>query len=351
MATPRTLTIGHRNRALLARQMLLARVKAPLPRVVERMGGIQAQYAPSAYVGLWSRLEGFERTQLTRALVRRSVVQGTLMRSTIHLVSRSDYWPFAVGIRRARQDWWLRIAGARRLGDIDYEAMAQHLRRVLAQGPIERSALIASLAGAGFPTEAFEGVSGWIDMVRVPPTGTWERRRASMYADAGWWLGTPEATENDGIELLLRRYLAAFGPATPGEAARWAGLPLAVMQAAAEPLSLRTFRRQDGPDLLDLPRAPIPPPSTPAPVRFIPTWDAILLAHARDSGVLSEEHRPLVFHTKNPQSVNTFLVDGTVAGTWRHEQGRIVTEPFEPLPRRARRELEDESARLTALFA
>ena len=349
--TPRTLTIGHLNRALLARQMLLSRVTAPLPRVVERMGGIQAQYAPSAYIALWSRLEGFERTHLTRALENRSLIQGTLMRSTIHIVSRSEFWPLAAGVRRARQEWWLRIARGRGLGDIDHEAMADHLRKVLADGPVDRSDLIASLERAGFPKEAFEGVGGWIDMVRVPPTGTWEKRRASAYADAERWIGPPTATASEGIQLLLRRYLAAFGPATLGDAARWAGVPTSDIQVAAEPLRLRRFPVQDGPDVVDLPRAPIPEPATPAPVRLIPTWDAILLAHARDSGVLSEDGRRLVFQTKNPQSVNTFLVDGTVAGTWRNEDGRIITEPFGPLPRQARRELDDESARLTALFA
>ena len=110
----RVLTARELNRALLARQMLLERVKAPLPRVLERMGGLQAQYAPSMYIGLWSRVEGFEREALTRALERRSVVQGTLMRSTIHLVSKADYWPFTVAIRDARLQAWGKYGGATR---------------------------------------------------------------------------------------------------------------------------------------------------------------------------------------------------------------------------------------------
>src|SRR3954449_1032639 len=105
---PEVLTQRHLNRALLARQLLLERGRSSIPKALERIGGIQAQYAPSMYVGLWSRLEGFERDQLTRALERRSVVQGTLMRTTIHLVSTGDYWPFIVGIRRRRREQWLR---------------------------------------------------------------------------------------------------------------------------------------------------------------------------------------------------------------------------------------------------
>ena len=106
-----TLTQRDLNRALLARQLLLERAKTPIPKALERIGGIQAQYAPSMYVGLWSRLDGFERDQLTRALERGSVVQGTLMRATIHLVSRADYWPFAAGIREDQREWWPRVHG------------------------------------------------------------------------------------------------------------------------------------------------------------------------------------------------------------------------------------------------
>jgi hypothetical protein len=114
-----TLTERELNRALLARQMLLERVKAPIPRVLERMGGLQAQYAPSMYLGLWSRMEGLERDAVTRGLKRKTIVQGSLMRTTIHLVSRRDYWPFAVGVRRSLREWWLRTQGwwlRRRMG-------------------------------------------------------------------------------------------------------------------------------------------------------------------------------------------------------------------------------------------
>jgi len=113
-------------------------------------------------------------------------------------------------------------------------------------------------------------------------------------------------------------------------------------------LRLRHFRDERGGELLDLPRAPLPDPETPAPVRFLPTWEATLLVHARRTQILPETYRPLVFNTKTPHSVPTFLVDGAVAGTWRYEKGRIRLEPFAPLPRVVRRELEDESERLAA---
>ena len=123
----------------------------------------------------------------------------------------------------------------------------------------------------------------WIDLVRVPPSGTWERRRADLYAAAEDWVGPPE--EGGGAEHLVRRYLAAFGPATRKDVAGFTGLPLKQVGALLERLDLRRF---DG-DLLDLPRAPLPDPGTPAPPRFLPTWDATLLVHARRTGVLPEE--------------------------------------------------------------
>src|SRR5262249_23056730 len=115
-------------------------------------------------------------------------------------------------------------------------------------------------------------------------------------------------------------------------------------------LRLRRFRSEDGQELVDLPTAPLPPADTPAPVRFLPTWDATLLAHARRTGVLPEEHRRRIFHTKHPQSFPTFLVDGIVAGTWKYHGGGIRLEPFGALPARLRRELEQEGERLAVLY-
>jgi hypothetical protein len=343
----RTLTRRDLNRALLARQLLLERVRTPLPRAVERMGGVQAQYAPSMYVGLWSRLQGFERHALDRALERRSVVQGTLMRVTIHLVSARDYWPLAIAIREGRRKLWLRA----RKGEpsaAELSRVAKALRRRLAGGHLRR-AEIAELHGQG--SVWTNGVGLWLDLVRVPPSGTWARRRADLYGAAEDWLGAPEVGLDDALDHLVRRYLGGFGPASRADIASWAGLPAADLDPALERLRLRRFRDESGDELLDLPRAPIPAPETPAPVRFLPVWDATLLMHARRTGILPEEHRPKVFNARTPQSVNTFLVDGAVAGTWRYEKGRIRTEPFERLDQATRNELKDEGERLAALHA
>ena len=137
----------------------------------------------------------------------------------------------------------------------------------------------------------------------------------------------------------------------PKDIAGWAGVNLATIRPALERLSLRRFRDELGKELLDLPRAPLPDPETPAPPRFLPVWDATLLVHARRTGILPEEYRARIFNVRNPQSVNTFLVDGQVAGTWRHEQGRIELEPFGRLPKQARAELNQEAERLAAFHA
>ncbi len=345
----RTLTARHLNRAVLARQLLLQRARLPLPRAVERMGGIQAQYAPAAYVALWSRLTRFDRSQLTAALNKPTVVQGTLMRGTIHVVSVDDYPFFAAGVRTARRQWWLRVSRSRGLDILPYAAIARLLRSRLAGGPLPQRDLIVALIDAGYPKGAWEGARLWLDMVRIPPSGTWEQRRADLYGLAGAWLtGAPAPSETDGLAHLVRRYLGAFGPAPLTDAAAWAGVSVDAMSEAAGSLRLTRRRLEDGTDAYDLPRAPLPDPDTPAPVRFLPTWDAVLLVHARRTGILPELYRPALFSTKNPHSVGSFLVDGAVAGTWRLDGARVVTEPFAPLPAPARRALAEEADRLAA---
>jgi hypothetical protein len=342
----RTLSPLALNRALLARQLLLERSRLPLPRALERIGGIQAQYAPSMYVGLWSRLEGFERAALTAALERRTVVQGTLMRVTIHLVSRADYWPLALATREARRASWLR--GHRGSpGPEEMAAAAERLRAALDERSPLRATEVTELLGR---PEA-QGAGLWLDLVRVPPSGTWERRRADLLAAAADWLGPPDGVDPAAARAhLVRRYLGGFGPASRADVASFTGLPPREMAPVLDGLTLRRYRTDGGEELLDLPRAPLPDPETPAPPRFLPTFDATLLVHARRTGLLPEEHRTKLFHTKNPQSLPPFLVDGRVAGTWRHEGDRIELDPFVSLDRAALRGLREEAGRLAAFL-
>jgi hypothetical protein len=340
----RTLTQRELNRALLHRQLLLERVRTPIPRTLERMGGLQAQYAPAMYIGLWSRMEGLERDQVTRALERRAVVQATLMRTTIHLVSRRDYWPLEIAVREGRKGWWARTHPA--YDPEEWDAAARRLRDRLGEVGSLRRSEVEDLLGK----ELARGIHAFLPIARVPPSGTWDRRRADLYAAAEDWIGPPPSglTREDGIELLVRRYLAAFGPSTRAEIAGFAGLQVGDVAAALGGMAVRRFRAEDGAGLLDLPRAPLPDPDTPAPARILPVWDATLLVHARRTQILREDDRPRIFSSKRPQSHNTFLVDGVVAGTWRHEGDRIELEPFRKLSPAVMQELRDEAERLAA---
>lgn len=335
------------NRALLARQGLLDRATSPIPRMLERVGGLQTQYAPSGYVGLWSRLDGLERADLTRALERRVVVQATVLRSTIHMVSSRDYYPLLEAIRRERRSWWLRVA-RRDATAAALEDAARRIRELLADGPRRRVEIMKEL---GLDTPTWNGAGLWVDLVRVPPSGTWEQRRADRYAAAEDWLGPSTATFDEGLDLVVRRYLGAFGPGSRKDIATWAGLAPSTLAPAIDRLKLRRFRDERGDELLDLPRAPLPSADTPSPPRFLPTWDATLLVHARRTQILPEAYRPRIFNTKTPHSVNTFLIDGRVAGTWREERGRIRASPFARISREDRRVLDEEAERLAAFMA
>ena len=349
MPAERVLTERELNRAVLARQGLLEPLHHTLPRALAAVGAIQAQYAPSMYVGLWSRLGGaFERDALTEALARRTVVQATLMRITIHLVAKRDFWPSALATRAARRELWLRTmrGGA---DESQMQELAARVRDHLTKTgePITRRELDALV---GKPHAI--GVGQWIDLVRVPPAGTWERRRADLFAAAEDWVGPPpDLSEADAQAQLVHSYLKGFGPASRADIASYTGIAPRALATVLEAMRPRRFASEAGDELLDVARAPLPDPQTPAPVRYLPTWDATLLVHARRARILPEEHRPKIFHVRKPHSTPTFLVDGAVAGTWRYGAGTIELEPFAPLDRATQRELRAEADRLAAFHA
>jgi hypothetical protein len=320
------------NSTLLARQGLLERTERSIPEMLEAIGALQAQYAPSMYIGLWSRIAGLERAALTRALHDREVIQATLMRITIHLVSRADYWPLAQAIGVARRAWWLRVSKGR-----DLTAEATALAAALQAGPMRR-AEIEDLIGR----EALRGINVYLDLVRVPPSGTWERRRADLFALAEDWVG-PREPPVPGH--LARRYLTGFGPAAKADIASWAGMGLRELEPELAAVETVEYEAEDGTVLYDLPGLPLPAPDAPAPVRFLPTWDAVLLVHARRTQILPEAFRERIFNARMPQSIGTFLVDGQVAGTWR-PSGEL--EFFVDVDRRP---VEQEAARLVEFVA
>jgi len=272
------------------------------------------------------------------------------MRSTIHTVSRADYPVLLAGVRSARQDWWLRVVRHQAHG-LDMKAAATIVRERLSRGPARASELKALLSANAIPAIAWSGLGLWLEMIRVPPSGTWDRRQADLYGLADDWVGAIDATEEAGLALLVRRYLGGFGPAKLADIASWAGLPPAKMTPVVERMQLRSFRDEEDRLLFDLPRAPLPNAGVRAPVRFLQTFEALLMIHARRTQVMPERYRPIVFNTKTPHSMPVFLIDGAVAGSWRYEGGRIHVKPFEPIPRTAKRELEEESKALAAFHA
>jgi len=340
------LTQRHLNRALLARQLLLERADLPFDRAIEQMAALQDQNPTALYVGLWSRVRGVERAAVTVALEDRTLVQGTLMRGTIHVVTRRQYWLHAVAVRAPLREGFLRSrpAGERQATEAAMLAHAARLRGALADGPRTVKELEGLATG-------FVGNAGlWVNLVRVPPSGTWERRRADRLALAEDWVGPEDAGETDGRALLVRTYLTAFGPAPWKDIASWAGVGVADLQraAAAAGLELVTHEDEAGRPLLDLPDALLPDPDTPAPVRFLPHWDAVTLAHARRTGIIPEAHRPLVYHIRNPASVGTVAVDGRIVAGWRFRDGTVALERFEELGPKARDAVEEERAALEA---
>lgn len=160
--------------------------------------------------------------------------------------------------------------------------MAAILREALLDGPKTRAQLIEILVANGFSKEFWEGAGLWIDVIGVPPSGTWERRRADLYGLAP----SGSVSEAEGVEHLVGRYLGGFGPAKINDVSLWAGVPLITLKPVIEAMGLRRFRDSEDEVLLDLPRQPIPEAGVRAPVRFMPTWDATLLVHARRTQIL-----------------------------------------------------------------
>jgi hypothetical protein len=347
----RTLTLRELNRATLARQLLLRRHDLSIARATERIGGIQAQWPPSPYIGLWSRVDGFRPERLVGAVGRRDVVKATLMRTTLHLVSAPDYLAYA-GIYRDRRIAELERQLAALGEEADFAQDAERVAAYAAERPSTRPELLALLGRPKLlledrrPWLAWYGLAAHAGLVAGPSSSTWRAHTAGgTYVPARTWLGADAASGPEAVSHLVQRYLAAFGPASRPDIAQWTGLPLRVLDEGLARIRLRRFHDELGRDLYDLPRAPLPANDTPAPPRFLPRWDSLLLAHDVRTRVLPEEHRRAVI-ARNGDVPETFLVDGFVAGHWSFVAGRVELAPFAPLPRGARRAVEQEARRL-----
>lgn len=341
--TERVLTLRELNRATLARQLLLERERPSPVRVIEHLVGMQAQWPSAPYVGIWTRTTSFRPKTLERELVKGAVLKANLMRQTLHLVSRRDYALLRAATSGSNHpDQWP-----------DPIAVAPTVRALAEAGPVTMAEGLAVL-------EREHGLTG----IRARRAWHGGRMRAHVlhHHETALWRGRPEgrfvAIEEpepfDPTEAraeMLQRYLAAFGPASRRDMDKWSMMRQPAIKAALARLEpLRRFRDENGRELLDVERSPLPDSETPAPVRFLPKWDNVLLAFADRTRVLSEEYRRVVIKS-NGDVAQTFLVDGLVAGMWRFEDGRVVSEPFARLSPAVRREVEDEAERLAAFLS
>jgi hypothetical protein len=335
------------NRATLARQLLLERWQVGPVEAVARLAGMQGQEPKHPYVGLWSRVQSFDEGQLTQAVEDREVVRATMFRGTLHLVTAEDYLRFRTTLSPVLE------AGLRMLGDrgagLEPEKVIAAARKLLAEEPLTftevRDALIKEFPevndrALGFTTRMM------VPLVMYPSETRWAWTANARFTPAEEWLGAKLHRTAVPEELVLR-YLAAFGPATPTDFQTWSGVTRA--KPLFDQLELEHFTDEAGKTLYDVPDGPRPDPDTPAPVRFLPEFDNLLLAHAKRERIIADEHRSAVF-TKNLRVKSAYTVDGLVAGLWATEKKRgvatITLSPFGRTLKKTAAELEREGTAL-----
>lgn len=346
------LTHRQLNRATLARQLLLERERLPVVDAVRRILALQAQEPASPYVALWSRLHDFDPQELDDAFRTFAVVKATLMRITLHAVAAEDRAPFHAAMRPT-----LRAAGlhderfrATGLAPVDADALVPPLV-AFAHRPRDRAAIEAMLAnrlGATPEPGLWRALRMIAPLVHAPKAAPWAFDRAAAYLAApAAPASTDEATSRRD---LLHRYLAAFGPATPQDFARFALLRQSEVRPAFEAMADVLVTRP-GPDgtVYDLPDAPLPDDDAPAPPRLLPMWDSVLLAHADRGRVLPEPYRATVIR-RNGDVLPTVLVDGHVAGVWRPVDGGLEVTAFHALDADAWDGIEREARALRPLL-
>jgi hypothetical protein len=353
--TPGTLTGRQLNRATLARQLLLTRESIGPAEAIARVCGLQAQEAAPPFIGLWTRLAGFEREQLLAALRDREVVRATLMRATLHLLGARDYAAFRPALQPV-MDRAVRVLGDRAAG-LEPERVMPAARALLLERPRDFNEL-RRLLQEQFPDVSDRALGYYVrthvPLVMLPTDARWGFPSVAEFTLADTWLGGPLPADGTP-EQLVRRYLAAFGPASAADAQTWSGLQgLTAVFEAMRP-ELVVFKGESGRrELFDLPDAPRPDANVPAPPRFLPEFDNLVLAHADRTRLLADQHRGALV-TKNLRVRAAFLWDGMVAGTWEVERKRaqatLVMTPFHSLPARAAKELSAEAEALLRFAA
>jgi hypothetical protein len=351
------------NRALLARQGLLARLDLPLVEAVEAVGALQAQYWPAPPAALWSRVEGFEPEAFYAALNDGELVAGTLLRATLHLVSAREHPAYAAVASEAAGHHWRRTddePGA----EVDellskLRAYAKRTPRTTEQIGAFVEAWLAEHPKALSKAELdrqrelkWRPFQRWSAFVRAPADGAWGTKAPSALLAAPRPRGAPKGDK--ALDEVVLRHLRAFGPAGPEDVAGWIGWRAPPVREALERVGaeLERFEDEDGRTLYDPADAPRPDPETPAPPRLLAAFDSVLLAYAakRRGRILPDQHRDAVYERRNLQIRPSYLVDGLVAGTWsievKRREATLTLRPLERLARATRSALVDEAERL-----
>ena len=355
------LTLRELNRAMLARQLLLERARIGIVPAVERLAALQAQWSPSPYIALWSRLRDFRREKLWSAIERHEVIRARLMRGTLHLVSARDFFAYAVATQDLQRGAWNRLQVGR---GIDPKQVAT-LAIAFAREPRPKEEVLDHIQGrlgqklgGPFNWLVWRFVSAHADLVTAPPGGHWGYggTDAPYVAARHWIAGGERPSEADALETLVRRCLAAFGPVTLVDIAKFAGQAPPRVRPTLERIgpTLRTFADEAGRLLYDLPRAPRPDGDVTAPVRFLPRYDEMLISYQHRDRVIAPAHRSAVY-SKNAIVEAVVMVDGFAAGTWglvrAKNEAVLRVAPFGRLAPRTRAGVEAEGQALLAFLA
>lgn len=338
------------NRSLIARQLLLERASLTAAQAIDHLVGMQAQVPLAPYVGLWTRLEGFDPDELAGMLTRREAVRTVVMRSTIHLVSAED----CLVLRPVVQPVITRSLGSnfrRRLEGLDLGPVILEGRALVEASPrtfAELGEALGVTRPGRDPLALAMVVRTHVPLVQVPPRGLWGQGGLARHTAAEVWLGRPLAG-SVAPDAMIERYLRAFGPATLQDIQVWSGLP--GLRAVVDRLRPRLvgFRDEGGRELFDVPGAPHPDPATPVPPRFLPEFDNALLSHAERGRIIAGDHRGRIM------TRGALLVDGFARGTWQirraAREATLTIELFAPLKAGERQAVEAEAEQLLAFAA
>jgi Winged helix DNA-binding domain len=350
------LSVRALNRATLERQLLLQRWTLPALEAVERLAGLQAQAPMPPYTSLWSRLADFQPEELATLLVDRKVVRIALMRSTIHLVSAPDCLRWRPLVQPMLDKGFAGTVYGPALAGVDLAAVGARGRALVEERPLtfkELGTLLAEGWPDRDPSALAQAVRTVVPLVQVPPRGVWGATGQAAHTSAESWLGAAQDSAPSAT-ALVRRYLAAFGPASVQDAQRWSGLTrLGEVVDELRP-ELRVFADESGRELFDLPDAPRPDPDTPAPARFLGAYDNLVLAHDDRTRVIADADRP-AYSTINGVIPAAILVDGAVRGMWRIDRVRrtatLRIQPFGHLAKADEAALTEEGKRLLSFSA